>query len=70
MKKLKLDPESLRVESFRPTPETDPGRGTVEANGYTEPGYPSCNVTCGASPPPPSEDFCGAFRPTVKACCV
>src|SRR5213082_3232352 len=49
--KLRLDPETLRVESFAATEEGG-GRGTVRGHGYTEPDYPSCARTCGATPPP------------------
>src|SRR5215210_750707 len=50
-RKLRLDPETLRVESFVAAEEGG-GRGTVRGHGYTEPDYPSCARTCGATPPP------------------
>ncbi|HEX8693736.1 MAG TPA: hypothetical protein VF746_15045 [Longimicrobium sp.] len=69
MKKLSLNPEALRVESFATAADV-PGRGTVRANAYTDPDYPSCARTCGASPPPDTE-ICGwGLRPTLKACCL
>ena len=69
MKKLSLNPEALRVESFATAAE-ESKRGTVLANGYTDPGYPSCDPTCGVSPPPDTE-ICGwGIRPTVRACCL
>ncbi|HEX6750432.1 MAG TPA: hypothetical protein VF092_24275 [Longimicrobium sp.] len=67
-KKLALDPDALRVESFGTVDASD-ARGTVRAHGYTEPDYPSCARTCGASPPPPSS-LCYEERPTLKACCL
>jgi hypothetical protein len=70
-KKLSLDPVELRVESFR-TLAGSGARGTVQGHGYTEPGYPSCALTCGASPPQPTV-LCGrAGDPrhvTVIECC-
>ena len=68
MKKLSLSLDGLRVESFD-TVAGGGARGTVNAHGYTEPDYPSCARTCGASPPPESM-LCGALGgPTLKACC-
>jgi hypothetical protein len=68
-KKLVLDPERLRVDTFE-TVDHEALRGTVVANGYTEVGYPSCSPTCGASPPP-NTDLCGAYFVTdPKQCCV
>jgi hypothetical protein len=69
-RKLRLDPETLRVESFVATEEGD-GRGTVRGHGYTEPGYPSCDRTCGVSPSPPnSEDFCRMSGTCPQQCCL
>ena len=67
-RKLRLDPERLRVESFG-TVEHDPARGTVRAHGYTDPDYPSCARTCGATPPPDT-DLCYQAINTQFACCV
>ncbi|HEX8244256.1 MAG TPA: hypothetical protein VF541_12185 [Longimicrobium sp.] len=67
-RKLRLEPETLRVESFG-TVEGDGSRGTVRAHGYTEPDYPSCARTCGASPPPDTS-LCYREGPTLKACCL
>lgn len=70
MKKLDLKVEELSVESFDTEANVSELRGTVKANGYTDPGYPSCDRTCGASPPPDTT-ICGAFRPTLQqACCL
>ena len=66
-RKLRLKPETLRVESFG-TVEDDGSRGTVRAHGYTEPDYPSCARTCGVSPPPPSLN-CLRGPDTLAACC-
>ena len=67
-RKLRLEPETLRVESFEAT-EADGGRGTVRGHGYTKPPYPSCALTCGASPPP-SDDFCRMSGTCPQACCL
>ena len=68
-RKLRLDPDGLRVESFG-TLERDGARGTVRAHGYTDPDYPSCARTCGASPPPPTGICYAVEGPTLKACCI
>ena len=70
-KKIALDADTLRVESF-PTVDGPDGRGTVHAHGYTDPDYPSCARTCGATPPPDTEIcFAGRLAPTLQqACCV
>ena len=69
-RKLRLDPETLRVESFVAIEEGG-GRGTVRGHGYTEPGYPSCDRTCGFSPPMPnSEDFCRMSGTCPQQCCL
>lgn len=65
--KLSMDPAELRVESFR-TLAGDGARGTVRAHGYTEPDYPSCARTCGASPPQPTT-LCDGRHITVIECC-
>lgn len=52
MRKLRLDPESLRVESFRTSADGDGARGTVRGHDYdtyycTAPAtynYPGCNT--------------------------
>jgi hypothetical protein len=67
-RKLTLDADALRVESFG-TVDAKVVRGTVHANGYTDPDYPSCARTCGASPPPET-GLCHAGGPTLKACCL
>ena len=50
MKKLRLDPDALRVQSFD-TEDEEEARGTVMAfntETYTDPNYyPSCQPTCG-----------------------
>lgn len=66
-KKLSLDPAELRVESFRTAAEGG-ARGTVRAHGYTEPDYPSCALTCGASPPQPTM-LCEGRQITLAECC-
>lgn len=66
-KKLSLDLAELRVESFRTQAESA-GRGTVRAHGYTEPDYPSCALTCGASPPQPTV-LCAGRHITLAECC-
>jgi hypothetical protein len=68
-RKLRLDLDTLQVESFAATQEGD-GRGTVQGHGYTEPPYPSCARTCGATPPPPSEDFCRMSGTCPMQCCL
>jgi len=68
-RKLRLDPETLRVESFEATEEGD-GRGTVRGHAYTDPDYPSCARTCGASPPPPSVDICRMSGTCPMQCCL
>lgn len=68
-RKLRLDPEALRVESFAAT-EVGGGRGTVQGQGYTVAPYPSCALTCGATPPPPSEDICRMSGTCPMACCL
>lgn len=65
--KLSLDAEQLRVESFRTDPD-EGRRGTVLAHGYTEPDYPSCARTCGASPPQPTV-LCARGMITLAECC-
>ena len=67
-KKLRLNMEALRVESFAAT-EDGAARGTVHGESYTEPGYPSCDLTCGASPPWPS-DFCRDSKSCPQECCM
>jgi hypothetical protein len=68
MKKLMLDPEGLRVESFRTAGELE-GAGTVQAQSYTVSPYPSCARTCGASPPADTS-LCRDGAMTLNACCV
>ena len=68
-RKLRLDPEALRVESFVATEEGE-GRGTVRGHGYTEPGYGSCDLTCGIPMSPPSEDLCLVSGTCPMACCL
>jgi hypothetical protein len=43
MRKLRLDPEVLAVESFAAQAEREPARGTVQANNT---GVYSCGATC------------------------
>lgn len=70
-RKLRLDPEALRVESFAAR-DAHGGNGTVWANdgGCTVSPYPSCVRTCG-NQPACTEDVCrdGAAI-TLNACCV
>jgi hypothetical protein len=68
-KKLRLDMESLRVESFAAT-EDGGARGTVHGQSYTEPGWLSCDLTCGASPPLPSSIECRGSRSCPQECCL
>ena len=69
-KKLRLGLDTLRVDTFETVAAAE-GRGTVRALEYTC--GPSCNRTCGASPPPCTEDICrdgvGVLAITF-ACCV
>ena len=67
--KLRLDPETLRVESFAAT-DAGGGRGTVQGHGYTDPDYPSCALTCGIPMSPPSEDLCRMSGTCPMACCL
>ena len=71
MKKMTLDVDALRVESFG-TVDARGGRGTVLGNdgGCTVSPYPSCVRTCG-NQPACTEDVCrdGAAI-TFNACCV
>ncbi|HEU0052631.1 MAG TPA: hypothetical protein VFQ39_05615 [Longimicrobium sp.] len=67
--KLRLDPDALRVVSFVSVEERDE-RGTVLAQSYTQPGYPSCDRTCGASPPPPSDLICRMSGTCPQQCCL
>lgn len=47
MKKLKLDAEALRVESFAPGDRDPAGRGTVEGHATIRcTGYGSCYGSC------------------------
>lgn len=66
-RKLSLDADQLRVESFRTVGDSGE-RGTVHAHGYTEPDYPSCARTCGASPPQPTV-LCARAMITLAECC-
>jgi len=66
-KKLSLELAELRVESFRTLTESG-ARGTVRAHGYTERDYPSCALTCGASPPQPTT-LCEGRHITLAECC-
>jgi len=73
MKKLMLDMDALRVESFE-TADARAGRGTVAAldgGGCTVSPYPSCVKTCG-NQPACTEDLCrdGVMAITLNACCV
>jgi hypothetical protein len=68
-RKLRLDPEALRVESFVSADEGG-GRGTVRGHGYTQRNYPSCALTCGNPMSPPSEDFCRMSGTCPMACCL
>lgn len=72
MKKLALDMDALRVESFE-TADGQAARGTVAAHGGATCTYPcaSCVKTCG-NPPACSEDVCrdGVVAITLNACCV
>ena len=71
MKKMTMDMDALRVESFT-TVDARGGRGTVwaQGGGCTVSPYPSCVKTCGAQPAC-TEDVCrdGAAI-TLNACCV
>jgi hypothetical protein len=69
-RKLRLNVDALRVESFG-TLEGPGAQGTVHAHGYTDPDYPSCARTCGATPPPDTSVCYAGFAPTLQqACCV
>jgi len=72
MKKLSLDVDTLRVESFD-TADTQAVRGTVAAHDGATCTYPcaSCVNTCG-NPPACTEDLCvdGVAAITRSACCV
>lgn len=49
MKKIRLEIERLRVESFEAAPEKDGGRGTVRAREVTMRDEQTCDRTCGDS---------------------
>ena len=70
MKKMTLDVDALRVESFG-TVDARGGRGTVQAHdgGCTVPPYGSCVRTCG-NQPACTEDVCRDGAITFNACCV
>jgi hypothetical protein len=72
MKKLALDMDALRVESFD-TADVRDGRGTVAGHDGATCTYPcaSCVKTCG-NPPACTEDLCvdGVAQVTFNACCV
>lgn len=55
MKKFKLDPDTLLVQSFDTVPELSGGRGTVFGRATATPDEPSCNATycgdCGVTNP-------------------
>ncbi|HEX2211142.1 MAG TPA: hypothetical protein VHG93_25890 [Longimicrobium sp.] len=63
MRKMKLDPETLAVESFRTAGDAHAG-GTVNAYDAPTPPYDSCGCTTGASyiarfcPPPSTRTTC------------
>ncbi|HEX2206851.1 MAG TPA: hypothetical protein VHG93_04160 [Longimicrobium sp.] len=46
MRKLRLDPDALTVESFAPQAERDTARGTVKAHEVIDTGVYSCWKTC------------------------
>lgn len=46
MRKLRLDPDALAVESFAPRAECAEARGTVQANENIATGVYSCWKTC------------------------
>jgi hypothetical protein len=70
MKKLALDADALRVESFE-TVDARGGRGTVWAHDSvcTVAPYPSCGRTCGNQPACTDLGRDGAARATA-ACCI
>jgi len=70
MKKMALDVDALRVESFT-TAEARGGRGTVQAHGVacTVPPQGTCVRTCG-NIPACTEDICRDGAITLNACCV
>ena len=69
MKKMTLDVDALRVESFEMVAARG-RRGTVRAHGSvcTVPPYGTCVNTCG-NPPACTEDEAAVVR-TFNACCV
>ncbi|HEU0052630.1 MAG TPA: hypothetical protein VFQ39_05610 [Longimicrobium sp.] len=73
MKKLRMDTDALRVQSFA-TVETRGGRGTVRAHESlcTQPNYPSCGQTCGMRPACTDDAACraGGVAPPTAWCCV
>jgi hypothetical protein len=50
MRKLRLRPEELRVESFPTAVEKRGGRGTVRANDSDDPLSPDCSAYCWTDP--------------------
>jgi hypothetical protein len=64
MKKLSLDPDALRVESFK-TASAAKVHGTVEGAQLSV-GCPPTGCTCGIAPDTTRADV----RPTVCYCCV
>jgi len=69
MKKMTLDVDALRVESFEMVAARG-GRGTVRAHGSvcTVAPYGTCVYTCGNQPQ--CTDVDGAAVRTFDACCV
>lgn len=65
MRKMKLDVNDLRVESFDTRPDPQPGRGTVRGNGAYNGGMGSWDGPCPSFLCPDSHDCSGdAFCPT------
>lgn len=72
MRKLKLDTDNLRVESFDPVAEMGPGRGTVAARAFTEATcYQfTCRVTCNRDAVTCNGDTCVTVCYTCETNCV
>ena len=70
MKKMTLDVDALRVESFQ-TADASGGRGTVRAHdgACTVAPEGTCVKTCG-NIPACTEDVCRGGAITFNACCV
>ena len=69
MKKLKLNLDDLKVESFETVPESLAAKGTVKgADDHTVPGYNTCNLTCQGLPTCDYGPTCLGTCPSACTC--